>query len=58
MTQPSQITGDTARRARNVCASTHLRSLEATNIRGTSIAKSVISSQSRFTPQTRESDHS
>jgi len=47
MKQPSQITAGNAGLAYNLCGSTHLRSSAATNIRGTSIAKSVISSQSR-----------
>jgi hypothetical protein len=58
MTRTSQISGRTARTARNIRGSTHLRATAAANIRGTSIAKSVISSQSRSMPETRESDHS
>jgi len=57
MKQPSQITAGNAGLAYNLCGSTHLRSSAATNIRGTSIAKSVISSQTRPTPETHESDH-
>jgi hypothetical protein len=53
MKRPSQIIGSTRHSGRNVRGSTHLPSLTATNIRGTLIAKSVISSQSRFIPVTR-----
>ena len=57
MKRSSQITVDTTGHARNIRRFTDLPSSLATNIRGTSIAKSVISSQTRPTLETHESDH-
>ena len=57
MERSRQITGGTLSHARNISRSMDLPSSPATNIRGTSIAKSVISSQTRPTPETHESDH-
>ena len=57
MTRSSQITGGTPGHAGNISRSTDLPSSLATNSRGTSIAKSVISSQTRPTLETHESDH-
>lgn len=57
MKRSSQIIGGTAGYARNISRATDLPSSRATNIRGTSIAKSVISSQTRLTLETHESDH-
>ena len=49
MKQSSQITGGTSGHGRNISRTTDLPSSAATNIRGTSIAKSVTSSQTRLT---------
>ena len=57
MKRSSQITVGTPGRARNISRAMDLLSSPATNIRGTSIAKSVISSQTRLTRVTHESDH-